>query len=156
NGPLTPHFCRLPSDVRIKAPFLVPTRTRTLLMGVPSRDSGNACRAIISPCVYLRVVKMPSRGAGASFLRGGQGFDCRQDVLPTFAAAVSMLRSDFAQGTVSQGQTRAAPLLDKPILKVGHGRVRHEQGACDFQQCRRLDDLHMPPEVAGVVAKIPI
>src|SRR5712671_3018378 len=31
-GPLTSHFSRLPSDVRMNAPLRVPTRTRTLLM----------------------------------------------------------------------------------------------------------------------------
>src|SRR6202166_2954067 len=31
-GPLTSHFSRLPSDVRINAPLRVPTRTRTLLI----------------------------------------------------------------------------------------------------------------------------
>src|SRR5579862_570448 len=31
-GPLTPHFSRLPSDVSMNAPFLVPTSTRTPLM----------------------------------------------------------------------------------------------------------------------------
>src|SRR5215469_1863145 len=31
-GPLTVHFSRLPSAVRMNAPFLVPTSTRTLLM----------------------------------------------------------------------------------------------------------------------------
>src|SRR6516164_9673239 len=33
SGPLTVHFCRLPSEERMKAPLRVPTRTRTLLMG---------------------------------------------------------------------------------------------------------------------------
>src|SRR5262245_28739789 len=32
-GPLTSHFFRLPSEVKIKAPLRVPTRTRTLLIG---------------------------------------------------------------------------------------------------------------------------
>src|SRR5215469_13564192 len=31
-GPLTVHFSRLPSAVRMNAPFFVPTSTRTLLM----------------------------------------------------------------------------------------------------------------------------
>src|ERR1700758_47898 len=31
-GPLTSHFSRLPSDVRMNAPFFVPTSTRTPLM----------------------------------------------------------------------------------------------------------------------------
>src|SRR6266851_6320190 len=32
-GPLTSHFSRLPSDVKINAPFFVPTSTRTPLIG---------------------------------------------------------------------------------------------------------------------------
>ncbi len=35
-GPLTSHFSRLPSDVRINAPLRVPTKTRTLLILAPS------------------------------------------------------------------------------------------------------------------------
>src|SRR6266480_1354759 len=31
-GPLTSHFCRVPSEVRMNAPLRVPTRTRTELM----------------------------------------------------------------------------------------------------------------------------
>src|ERR1700740_3245495 len=38
-GPLTSHFSRLPSDVRINAPFLVPTSTRTPLIACSSLAS---------------------------------------------------------------------------------------------------------------------
>src|SRR6266480_7588918 len=37
-GPLTSHFSRLPSDVRMNAPLRVPTNTRTLLIFSPFRD----------------------------------------------------------------------------------------------------------------------
>src|SRR5262245_57890985 len=64
-GPLTSHFWRLPSAVMIKAPFLVPTRTRTLLTAcsfqfLPSPRGGGV---VVSP------LRPGGRGAGGEGAR---------------------------------------------------------------------------------------
>src|SRR6266849_532130 len=49
-GPLTSHFSRLPSDVRMNAPLRVPTSTRTLLMLISFLTSRNTWLPAIGLC----------------------------------------------------------------------------------------------------------
>src|SRR5947209_6881129 len=44
----------------------------------------------------------------------------------------------------------------EPVLHVIDARERHEHRPAQLQERRRLDDLHVPPEVAGVITKVAI
>ena len=51
---------------------------------------------------------------------------------------------------------RHAPLRLQAVLQVIERRVRHHQRPANLQERRRLDDLHMAPKVAGVVAEVAV
>src|SRR6266513_981300 len=67
-----------------------------------------------------------------------------------------MLGGDQADRAVGELETRLGAFRRQPVLHVRNGRIRHEQRPGDFQERGRLDDLHVPPQMACVVPQIPI
>ena len=51
-------------------------------------------------------------------------------------------------------QQRPRPVRGQPVLDVVHPRVRHEHRPAELNQHRRLDHLHMPPEVPRVPPQV--
>src|SRR5438477_11221284 len=70
-------------------------------------------------------------------------------VPPALAHAVTMLWRDQPHSFVRELEARAAAFGRQSILHVIDRGVRHRHRPADFQQRRRLDDLHMSPEMAG-------
>src|SRR5271166_164352 len=77
-----------------------------------------------------------------------------QPVLPAFGQAVAMFGQDQSHGAVEEHKARHAPLRLQAVLQVIERRVRHHQRPANLQERRRLDDLHMAPKVAGIVAEV--
>ena len=62
----------------------------------------------------------------------------------------------MARRTMRELEPGPAPLGLQPVLDVIDPRERHEHRAAQVEERRRLDDLHMPPEVARAVAEVAI
>src|SRR5438093_8427733 len=100
-------------------------------------------------------ISVKSHGCSFRFPRTlGVFTNALQPVRPTLRHAVAMLLRDQAHSPVSELQPRARPFGGQSILNVIDGRIRHGHRSVDFKQGWRLDDLHVAPEMAGVVAEI--
>src|SRR6476469_4276019 len=73
---------------------------------------------------------------------------------PAFRHAIAMLGEDQAHGLVRELQARPGAFGGELVLDMIDRGVRHRGGADDFKKRRRLDHLHVAPEMAGVVAQI--
>src|SRR5262249_887511 len=82
-------------------------------------------------------------------------FDGVQKVLPALAGALARLVLDEAEGTMPQCQPGAASNLRQADLHVSRGRIRHKEGAGQFEQRRRLENLNEPPQVPGPRTQVP-
>ena len=60
------------------------------------------------------------------------------------------------RAAVEERKARHAPLRLQAVLQVIDRRVRHHQRPANLQERRRLDDLHMAPKVAGIVAEVAV
>src|SRR5260221_9911972 len=79
-----------------------------------------------------------------------------QPVLPAFGHSVAMFGQDEPNRAVEERKARHAPFRLEAVLQVIDRGVRHHQRAANLQETRRLDDLHMAPQVAGIVAEVAV
>src|SRR2546426_7035133 len=69
---------------------------------------------------------------------------------------IPMLRRELPDRAVCKPEARDVAFRRQPVLQMCDGRIRHEERPPDFQQRGRLDDLHLPPKMAGAVPKVPV
>src|SRR5207253_6794889 len=118
SGPLTSHFLRLPSEVKMNAPLRVPTSTRTPLIALPPRGPSD----VVSPYDDAGTTNS-SRSAVHQGARRGEQLACLQPRLQAGQdhgpAAVELVVRALPQLVVGEGQPAGvADRLDLP----GHPR----------------------------------
>src|SRR5262249_29901040 len=86
----------------------------------------------------------------------GDPRDPVEAVFPPASDALADLLRNRPHRPVHELEARARAVGRQPVLDVVDARERHEQRPAQLQQRRRLDDLHVPPEVAGIVAEVAI
>src|SRR5690349_9148592 len=80
--------------------------------------------------------------------------DFFQHVLPTGGHTLSMRGIDKPYGAMTKIHVGTCSALFELHFNVIQRRVGHEQGAAQFKQDGRLDNLHVPPKMADAVAAI--
>ena len=88
--------------------------------------------------------------------RAGDLGDPLEAVVPPVADVLADLVRDRPHRPVRELEARAVAVGRQPVLDVVDARERHEHRPAQLQERRRLDDLDVPPEVAGVVAEVAI
>src|SRR5436309_6099673 len=76
--------------------------------------------------------------------------------LHPFAEGLPVVGWDLANCSVCEPEARDVALRRQPVCQMCDCGIRHEEWPPDFQEGGRLDDLHVPPKVAGAVPKIPV
>ncbi len=77
-----------------------------------------------------------------------------ENMPPALAQTLPMRRIEQSDRTVPQGNLGSPGDLVQPQLHMVQSRVRHEHRTAQLQQNRRLDHLHMAPEVPDAIATI--
>ena len=73
---------------------------------------------------------------------------------PAFRHALAVLGRNQAHAAMGESEASFVSFGSEAILNVIHCGIRHHQWPPDFQQLRRLDHLHVTPEMPRVVAQI--
>src|SRR2546426_12236337 len=76
--------------------------------------------------------------------------------LHPFGDGIPMVRRDLPDRAVCKPEARDVAFRRQPVLQMRDGGIRHEERPPNFQERGRLDDLHVPPKMAGAVPKVPV
>src|SRR6266851_37316 len=83
-------------------------------------------------------------------------FYFRERVIPAGVNALAVLGIDHAYGTMPQRHSAASGHRFDLNFQVIVSRVRHEHWAAQFQEGRRLYNLHEPPQMSDPVSPVPV
>src|SRR5262245_57785128 len=94
---------------------------------------------------------------GSAGVRCGFGLtaDALEERRPAAREAGFELVRYEAEGRVPEFDQRSAGFFLQAVLHVRDNRVRHEERSRNLEERRTLDCLHVPPEMAVVVAEVP-
>lgn len=125
-------------------------RARPLAQEVENRAAGVVAQGLPHTVeVVLGHLGALRAGAGGTVL--GDAF---QDLLPAAGHILPVTGVNEADGAVAEIDMRSAGALLQLHFDVVQRRIGHEQGPAQFQQQRRLDHLHVSPEMADAVAAV--